>query len=78
MVEEGADGDGERVREDLEIPGDVNGRRKHFQNEGNRRNFQWEAGRVYWADFGNPYLSFHGNYFFLFLLFFFLFLRCGS
>lgn len=58
VVEEGADGDGDDIRSAQGIPGDVKGRRKHFQYEENRKAFEWEAGRLYWADFGNPYLDF--------------------
>jgi hypothetical protein len=32
------------------------GRRKHFQDEANRKEFEFEPGRMYVADFGNPYL----------------------
>ncbi|KAH8423087.1 DUF1769 domain-containing protein [Aspergillus melleus] len=59
VVEEGADGDGVQVREELGIPGDVAGRRKWFQEEEKRKEFVFEEGRVYWVDFGNPYLGFN-------------------
>ncbi|PLB45485.1 DUF1769-domain-containing protein [Aspergillus steynii IBT 23096] len=59
VVEEGADGDGVAVREGLGVPGDVDGRRKWFQEEEKRAEFVFEEGRVYWVDFGNPYLGFN-------------------
>lgn len=61
VVEEGADGKGKDVRVEHGIPDDINGRRKYFQYEENRKAFEWEAGRLYWADFGNPYLGFQGK-----------------
>ncbi|KAI9039010.1 DUF1769 domain-containing protein [Aspergillus affinis] len=59
VVEEGADGDGVQIREELGIPGDVTGRRKWFQDEEKREEFVFEEGRAYWVDFGNPYLGFN-------------------
>ena len=68
VVEEGADGDGKDIRSgQLAIPDDAAARRKHFQYEQNRREFVWEADRLYWADFGNPYLGFQGLFPFLIL-----------
>lgn len=59
VVEEGADGAG-AVEMRTGIPEDARGRRKYFQYEENRKEFVWQAGRLYWADFGNPYLGFQG------------------
>lgn len=64
VIEEGADGEGEgggvEVRRRYRIPETVDGRRKFFLDEGNRKRFVFEAGRVYLADFGNPYIVFNG------------------
>ena len=59
MVEEGADGTGEEVRTEAEIPPDSAGRKKFFLAEANRDAFTFEAGRLYQSDFGNPYLDFN-------------------
>jgi hypothetical protein len=58
VVKEGAEGEGEEVRSQLQIPDTSDGRRKHFQTETNRQNFTFEKGRSYMADFGNQYLCF--------------------
>lgn len=71
IIEEGAergeDGDededdGEKVRKGKYgvIPDTVEGRRKFFLDEKNRKRFVFEPGRVYLADFGNPYIVFNG------------------
>ncbi|KAL2216681.1 hypothetical protein M432DRAFT_75954 [Thermoascus aurantiacus ATCC 26904] len=70
IIEEGAergeDGDededdGEKVRKGKYgvIPDTVEGRRKFFLDEKNRKRFVFEPGRVYLADFGNPYIVFN-------------------
>ncbi|KAL3494927.1 hypothetical protein BJX62DRAFT_20595 [Aspergillus germanicus] len=63
VVEEGAEGEGDDggagVREGKGVPGTVAERRSHFQNEGKRKEWEFEVGRVYWADFGNKYLDFN-------------------
>jgi hypothetical protein len=62
VIEEGAYSDeAAEIRRQHNIPDTVEGRRKHFQNEGNRKEFEFEPGRMYVADFGNPYLSFSGK-----------------
>jgi len=59
VVEEGADGDEPtEVRERLHIPGDPDQRKKFFLEEANRKAFIFEKGRVYFVDFGNPYIGF--------------------
>lgn len=59
VVEEGADGTGGEVRKEGSIPTDAAARKKFFLTESNRQAFAFEAGRVYQADFGNPYLDFN-------------------
>ncbi|KAK6815172.1 hypothetical protein RU639_008376 [Aspergillus parasiticus] len=59
VVEEGGEGSGLEVREQMGIPTGVNERRKYFQSEETRTGFEFEEGRVYWVDFGNPYLGFN-------------------
>ncbi|KAF4761261.1 hypothetical protein HAV15_006123 [Penicillium sp. str.  len=51
--------DSANVRRQFNIPETVEGRRKHFQDEANRKEFDFEPGRMYVADFGNPYLAFN-------------------
>lgn len=59
VVEEGAySEEAAENRRQSNIPDTVEGRRKHFQDEGNRKDFEFEPGRMYVADFGNPYLDF--------------------
>ncbi|KAJ5171970.1 Protein of unknown function DUF1769 [Penicillium capsulatum] len=59
VVEEGADSAADtRIRTEFHIPSDAAGRRKHFQNKTALSKFEFEAGRVYMADFGNQYLNF--------------------
>lgn len=70
VVEEGAELSGENVRLELNIPEDPAQRKKFFLDQGNREKFLFEKGRVYKADFGNPYLGFNGmSYFYLFIYF---------
>lgn len=59
VVEEGGDGDGEEIRDELKIPADSAARKKFFLTEANREKFVFEAGRLYESDFGNPYLDFN-------------------
>ncbi|KAJ5774211.1 hypothetical protein N7457_009107 [Penicillium paradoxum] len=60
VVEEGAySEEAAETRRKFNIPDTVEGRRKHFQNEANRKEFEFEPGRMYVADFGNPYLAFN-------------------
>ncbi|KAL2848144.1 hypothetical protein BJY01DRAFT_161022 [Aspergillus pseudoustus] len=59
VIEEGGEGDGLAVREGKGVPRTVQERRSHFQNEAKRKEWEFEAGRVYLADFGNQYLDFN-------------------
>lgn len=61
VVEEGADGQGAERRSELQIPDTAQERRKYFQKEDHRTSFEFESGRTYLADFGNPYLSLSGT-----------------
>ncbi|KAJ6113662.1 hypothetical protein N7523_006979 [Penicillium sp. IBT 18751x] len=58
VVEEGAEGDGVEAREGLGVPLPEDERKKYFRDEQTRKEFVFEPGRVYWVDFGNPYLVF--------------------
>ncbi|KAK2878187.1 hypothetical protein FQN49_001068 [Arthroderma sp. PD_2] len=58
VVEEGAEGSGQEIRDRLQIPEDPSLRQKFFLTEQNRKDFEFEPGRVYKADFGNPYIGF--------------------
>lgn len=71
VIEEGAYSvEAAETRRKFHIPDTVEGRRKHFQDEANRKAFEFEPGRMYVADFGNPYLAFNGeSTIYLFLLF---------
>ena len=60
VLEEGAEGDGVEARKGLGVPLPVDERRKYFRDEQTRKEFVFEPGRVYWVDFGNPYLVFSG------------------
>jgi hypothetical protein len=68
VFEEGADGDGEQVREEKKLPATGAARKKHFLTESHLKEFTFEKGRVYSNDFYNPYLDFNGR----------LELRCGE
>ncbi|KAF2102975.1 DUF1769-domain-containing protein, partial [Rhizodiscina lignyota] len=59
IVEEGAEGEGEEIRQDKSIPENPSARMKHFLTESNRTDFEFEAGREYKCDFFNPYLDFN-------------------
>lgn len=61
VIEEGAEGSGQEVRASHDIPELPDLRKKHFLDEANRQAFSFEAGRMYKADFGNPYLGFNGE-----------------
>ncbi|KAK4636098.1 hypothetical protein CLAFUW4_02127 [Fulvia fulva] len=59
VIEEGADGDGEEVREKVGMPVDSAARQKFFLTESHLREFTFEKGREYSNDFFNPYLDFN-------------------
>lgn len=60
VVEEGGEGSGQAVRDELQIPEDNGLRQKFFLDEQKRKDFEFEPGRIYKADFGNPYIGFSG------------------
>ncbi|KAF2000185.1 DUF1769-domain-containing protein [Amniculicola lignicola CBS 123094] len=59
VYEEGADGNGDEVRQAHSIPAAAAQRQKHFLNEQHRTKFEFEEGREYSCDFFNPYLDFN-------------------
>lgn len=59
VLEEGEE-DGVSVREKHGVPESVDGRRGYFQNEEKRKEWDFQADRIYFADFGNQYLDFNG------------------
>lgn len=61
MLQEGADGTGEQVRERLRIPEQNAKRMKYFLDAGHRKAFVFEKGREYSCDFYNGYLDFNGR-----------------
>ena len=73
VFEEGGEGDGEALREELGLPVNEAARKKWFLTEANRKKWTWEAGRTCYGDFFNPYLDFNGLCssfsFFMFLVF---------
>ena len=58
VIVEGADGSGQRIREEHNLPIRPEKRRKNFLKKDNIENFEFEEGRLYQADFFNPYLDF--------------------
>ncbi|KAI9845185.1 MAG: hypothetical protein M1838_001846 [Thelocarpon superellum] len=58
-LEEGGDGDGATMRADHNVPADAGARKKWFLEETKRTEWVFDAGRVYTADFFNPYLDFN-------------------
>ncbi|KAK6436581.1 hypothetical protein LTR95_007229 [Oleoguttula sp. CCFEE 5521] len=60
-MEEGGEGSGSEVRQHFGLPENNEKRRKHFLSAAHREDFAFEAGRLYQADFYNPYLDF-GNF----------------
>jgi hypothetical protein len=49
------------LRKENGIPESEAARKKHFLNEENRKEWEWEAGKIYGCDFFNPYLDFNGK-----------------
>lgn len=58
VLEEGADGDGERVRREWGCPSEAPKRRKYFVDEKKRKGVVFEEGRLYQGDFFNPHIDF--------------------
>ena len=61
VLREGADGSGTAIRSKHHLPENNEKRRKHFLTPAHREPFVFEKGRLYSADFYNPYLDF-GNF----------------
>ncbi|KAI9889293.1 MAG: hypothetical protein M1814_005600 [Vezdaea aestivalis] len=59
VLEEGADGDGDRIRKAADTPDDAGPRKKHFLDKAHQEKFEFEAGRIYELDFFNPYIDFN-------------------
>lgn len=59
VLTEGADGDGETVREEKKMPADAAARKKYFLIEAHLKDFTFEKDREYSNDFFNPYLDFN-------------------
>ena len=58
-IEEGGVGDGEEVREELDVPETAAARKKWGLQDDVKAKWEWEAGRAYSGDFFNPYLDFN-------------------
>ncbi|MCJ1464320.1 hypothetical protein MMC07_002933 [Pseudocyphellaria aurata] len=58
-IEEGGEGGGEKLREELGVPADADQRKKWFLAKGRTEDWVWEKDRVYWCDFFNPYVDFN-------------------
>lgn len=58
VVEEGATGSGQTVREESNVPVKWKKRRKHFLDPQHLADFTFEKGRMYHADFFNAHLDF--------------------
>lgn len=62
-IKEGGFDGGQEVREDLNIPDNAAARQKWFLGGHERlEHWEWEEGRLYKADFFNPYLDFNGRH----------------
>ncbi|EME49080.1 hypothetical protein DOTSEDRAFT_163112 [Dothistroma septosporum NZE10] len=59
VIEEGADGDGQEIRQKAGMPEDSAARQKYFLTEQHLKDFTFEKGREYSNDFFNPYLDFN-------------------
>ena len=55
---DGADGSGASIRQQLKLPDSGDKRRKHFLDASHREEMTFEKGRLYQADFFNPYIDF--------------------
>ncbi|SLM35505.1 Protein of unknown function DUF1769 [Lasallia pustulata] len=58
-ISEGGIGEGEQLREAKGVPHDPSQRKKWFLHEEKRKDWEFEAGRVYQGDFFNPYIDFN-------------------
>ncbi|KAF2839936.1 DUF1769-domain-containing protein [Patellaria atrata CBS 101060] len=58
VIEEGADGSGQKSRDEAAIPEEAEKRRKYFLKRKNLEQNVFEADRLYQGDFFNPYLDF--------------------
>jgi hypothetical protein len=58
-IEEGAEGDGEEVREEKGVPETTAERKKWGLRQDIKDSWIWEEGRAYSGDFFNPYLDFN-------------------
>jgi hypothetical protein len=56
---EGGDYEGMKMRGEKGVPETEAARKKHFLNVDNRKEWEWEEGKVYGCDFFNPYLDFN-------------------
>ena len=61
-ISEGGIGEGEQLREAKGVPHDPSQRKKWFLHEEKRKDWEFEAGRVYQGDFFNPYIDFNGKW----------------
>ena len=61
-IEEGGDGDGEKVREEIGMPKGAAERKKWFLEKTHQGKWAFERGRVYRGDFFNPYLDFNREF----------------
>ena len=62
-IREGSEGNGEEMRKERHLPEDADKRKKWFLDAKHKEDWVWEEGRVFQADFFNPYLDFNGVYF---------------
>lgn len=65
-LEEGGDGEGVEWRKSRHVPETGDARKKYFLTKGRTDEWEWEEGRIYKADFFNPYLDFNGGFHVLF------------
>ena len=61
VFQEGADGDGQEVRDSLGLPAEGPARQKFFLTEKHLKDITLEKNREYSCDFFNPYLDFNGK-----------------
>lgn len=61
VLEEGADGDGDKIRSEANLPAKGSARQSYFLQKPHRDEFKFEQGRAYSFDFFNGYLDFNGR-----------------